>query len=338
MKKLFFVIVALLCVTQIVSAQKGDKVPQVTTLDATLKYQGTENEASTVAWLQSPNPDVSKITMPISSFNKEFKNRLVEFNNKYQTFTEITDDVINNEIIPKLYVDDLDPNTLYRVSRYDLETKKWGSYPRKPKKLSNGKIESGLFYPGWEEPVLSVYCWNFGYPSSAPVAPVIKPAERQEQKREYVFIPGTTKVIEHGTDTVKEIFSTFKEVERNTFNKINNQTFTLEAQQASYVQSGCNHQQVQQCNYQVQQASCNHQQVQQDCGCREDYSCKGHKKVKNKKPFMQRPGTQIATHLIVGAGGYFLGRLTGNRGSGNQGETVTQGPFEPIVLTQGPLN
>ncbi|HRH24884.1 MAG TPA: hypothetical protein PLQ20_00900 [Candidatus Paceibacterota bacterium] len=335
MKKMFFVIVALLCVTQIVSATEIK--------DATLKEQGKQNEASTIAWLRSDNPDADLITMSVSQFNKGFKVCLEEFNKKYKTFREITDDVINDEIIPELYTADLDKNKLYTVSYWDVVNKKWGRWTRKAK-----PGETGLFYPGWEEPVLSVYCWNFGYPSSAPVAPVIKPAERQEQKQEYVFIPGTTKVIEHGTDTVKETFSTYKEVERNSYNKINNQTFTLEAQQASYVQSGCNHQQVQQCNHQVQQASCNHQQVQQDCGCREDYSCQGHKKVKNKKPFFNTTGGKL---LLFGAGvvtGAVLENNTNINWPGGrrtlQGQVVTHGPLNllpvsnPVIFTHGPLN
>ncbi len=332
---LFVQIVTLLCATQIVNATEIK--------DATLKEQGKQNEASTIAWLRSDNPDADLITMSVNHFNKGFKACLEEFNKKYKTFLEITDDVINDKIIPELYTADLDKNKLYTVSYWDLVNKKWGRWTRKAK-----SGETGLFFPGWEEPILSVYCWNFGYPNSSPVAPVIKPAERQEQKQEYVYIPGTTKVIEHGTDTVKEIFSTYKEVERNTFNKINNQTFTLEAQQASYVQSGCNHQQAQQCNHQVQQASCNHQQPRQDCGCREDYSCQGHKKVKNKKPFFNTTGGKL---LLFGAG-VVTGAVLENNTNINlfggrnalQGQVVTHGPLNllpvsnPVIFTHGPLN
>lgn len=344
---LLFVVIAL-SGAQIVEAQKKEE-PKVTTLDATLKYQGTENEASTVAWLQDPNPDTSKITMSMGSFNKEFKNRVIAFNNKYQSFAEVTDDVINDEIVPKLYVEDLDPNKLYCVSRYDLETKKWGNYYRKPKKLSNGKIESGLFYPGWDEPFMFVSCWNFGYPGKGKVvAPKVeKPAEKEP---EYVYIPGSKKVIEHGPDTLIERFTTYKEVEKNNFTKLNTQSYTLEVQQASYQQNvgGCNHQQ--QCNHQQDVRQCNNDQNRQpSCLCDSRRICDKHYDElpqKHKKKFFNTAGGRIFSHAVAAVGGYFLGRwIFGDGGNSidQPGQIYTQGPFTPfgntpMVLTQGPLN
>ena len=89
MKKisLLFVIFALLS-AQIVKASE--------IRDATLKEQGKQNEASTVAWLTSANPDPSLITMTVSQFNVGFKACITEFNAKYKSFDVITDDILNN--------------------------------------------------------------------------------------------------------------------------------------------------------------------------------------------------------------------------------------------------
>lgn len=344
MKKMLFVIAVLLSTAQIVKAQKKDTA-KVTTLDATLKLQGTQNEASTMAWLQSDKPDASLINMPIRSFNKEFLNSLSQLNAKYGTFPSIDGDVINDQIIPNLYTAELDPDKLYCFSRYDLATGKWGNWWRKPKKLSNGRIESGLFYEGWDEPVLSVWCWNFGYPfKDKPITPKIPKPET-----EYVYIPGKTKVIEYGPDSVF-VNRTKVQIEKNNnmfASYTNNQSYEVDMTPKSapcnhQVQQQCNHQQqVSACNHQVQQ--CNHQQQiyeQPSCGCKGNYSCRKHR---DRKPFFQSTGFKILSYAFAVGVGWVLNDVF-DRNDPRVGNLsgITQGPFVPLpgtnpIYTQGPL-
>ena len=336
MKKIsfLFVVIAFLS-AQIVKAQNI-----VTTLDATLKVQGTQNEASTVAWLQDPNPDPTIITMPMASFNKEFLSSLSQLNKKYGTFSSINSDIVNDEIVPNLYVDELDPNKLYCFSRYDTKTKKFGNYWRKAKRLANGRMESGLFYRGWDEPVLSVWCWNFGYPDNQPTqprAPVV-----QNREVEYISTPGKTTIIDHGVDTVIERFTTYKEVEKNSFTKLSNQSFTLDIQRASYQQqlsSDCGCPKVE--NKVVRED-------QPSCGCDSRRICDKHYDElpkKHKKKFFNTTGGRILTHAAAAVGGYFLGRWIFGDGGGSidqPARIVTQGPLDILpgtnpIYTQGQL-
>jgi hypothetical protein len=336
MKKisLFFVILALLS-AQIVKATE--------IRDATLKEQGKQNEASTVAWLTSAKPDPALITMTVSQFNVGFKACIIEFNSKYKTLGVITDDVINDDIVPRLYTADLDPNKLYTVSYWDVKNQKWGRWTRKAK-----PGEAGLFYPGWEEPVLSVYCWNFGYPekNTKPAAPSVK-----EREVEYVNVPGKTKYI-HTSDTVYERHDSYKEVQNNFFLNTNNNTFaSTKNTSLSYdVDMSERSQPVD------QQQSCNcpapqrQQRVsyasQNQCICDGSRICDKHYDElpkKHKKKFFNTTGGRVLTHTAAAVGGYFLGRWIFGDGSNNvSGNVVTHGPLDLLpatvpILTQGPF-
>ncbi len=333
MKKisLLFVIFALLS-AQIVKASE--------IRDATLKEQGKQNEASTVAWLTSANPDPSLITMTVSQFNVGFKACITEFNAKYKSFDVITDDILNN-LVQKLYTADLDPNKLYTVSYWDVKNQKWGRWTRKAK-----PGEAGLFYPGWEEPVLSVYCWNFGYPEkdTKPAAPSVK-----EREVEYVNVPGKTKYI-HTSDTVYERHDSYKEVQNNFFLKTENNNFASTRSNQSYDVDMSERQQPQQ-----QQQSCNcpapqrQQQVSyassRDCGCDNDHICSDHYKklpAKERKRLGDRTWFRIGTHVLAFAAGWGLNEWTGNGRNRGSGNVVTHGPLDLFpsttpIFTQAPM-
>lgn len=170
-----------------------------------------------------------------------------------------------------------------------------------------------------------------------------KTISRERSEPEVTRFPGKKQVTIYEPDTLIEYRSSYKEVNNNSFSKINNQSFTLEAQNASYGQT-CNHQQApshpQQCNHQRTE-----RQESYDCGCREDYSCHGHKKAKNKKPFFNTTGGRL---LVFGAGvatGAILQNnidWPGNRRVSQGGPVITQGPLIPLpitspIYTQAPL-
>lgn len=325
MKKIvLFTIVALLS-AQIVNATEIK--------DATLKEQGKQNEASTIAWLKSANPDVGLITMTISQFNTGFKGCIEEFNSKYKTFGSITNDVINNKILPQLYTADLDPNKLYTFSYWDVKNQKWGRWTRKAK-----PGETGLFFPGWEEPILSVYCWNFGYPSSEKIASSVK-VEKPET--EIVVTPGTNKYF-YRTDTIRERNDTYKEVQNNFFLKTENNNFASTKNNQSYdVDMG----QQQSCNCpapQRQQVSYTAQQ-HPSCGCDNNHICSDHYKKlppKERKRLGDRTWVRIGTHLLAFVAGWGANELWGNNRTRNvSSPTVEQPPLVPIVnrIEQPPL-
>jgi hypothetical protein len=333
MKKisLFFVIIAFFN-AQIVKATE--------IRDATLKEQGKQNEASTVAWLKSANPDPSLITMTVSHFNVGFKACITEFNAKYKSFDVITDDILNN-LVQKLYTADLDPNKLYTVSYWDVKNQKWGRWTRKAK-----PGEAGLFYPGWEEPVLSVYCWNFGYPSTEKVVVPVPKVEKPET--ETVIIPGTNKYF-YRTDTIRERNDTYKEVQNNFFLKTENNNFASTRSNQSYDVDMSERQQPQQqsCNCpapQRQQVSYAVQQ-QPSCGCDNDHICSDHYKklpVKERKRLGDRTWFRIGTHLVAFAAGWGLNEWIGNGRNRGSGTVITQGPVDLLpsttpIFTQGPL-
>lgn len=325
MKKLLFFVVVLLS-TQIVNAQLHD---------ATLKQKGTQNEASTVAWLQSMNPDPNLIHMPLESFNTEFKKSLTALNEKYGTFPAITDDVIN-EIVSKLFTKDMDPGA-HRLSWYDSENGKWGSWKRERKTFKNGEVETGLYFPGWKEPVFSVYCWNFGYPDdTAPVVPSSKTVVK--------VIPGIN-TYTYKTDTIRERNDFYKEVENNNFITKNNNTFTRINNQSVTVdmtEKNINRRVVDRgddCN-------CGNQR-EVSCGCDGRRICDDHYErlpKKDKKKFFNTAGGRVLTHTAAAVGGYFLGRWIFGDVGGQviPGQVITQGPFETLpnttpIFTQGPL-
>ncbi len=333
MKKisLLFVIFALLS-AQIVKASE--------IRDATLKEQGKQNEASTVAWLTSANPDPSLITMTVSQFNVGFKACITEFNAKYKSFDVITDDILNN-LVQKLYTADLDPNKLYTVSYWDVKNQKWGRWTRKAK-----PGEAGLFYPGWEEPVLSVYCWNFGYPEKdiKPAAPSVK-----EREVEYVNVPGKTKYI-HTSDTVYERHDSYKEVQNNFFLNTNNNTFASTKNTSLSYDVDMDDQQPE------NQASCSCPEPQKkvvsyaanqqtSCGCDKDHICYEHYQKlpsKKRKPLGQRAWFKVGTHLVAFTAGWFGNEWFGNGRTRGSGQVINQGPLDLLPTTnpiynQGPL-
>jgi phage anti-repressor protein len=302
--------------------------------DATLKEKGKQNEASTIAWLKSTAPDASLINMAIGHFNKGFKQCLSEFNQKYKTFPVITSDVINDQILPQLYTEDLVEGKLYTFSYWDATNQVWGRWVRKAK-----KGETGLFYPGWAEPIMSVYCWNFGYPDESPApAPV--------SKTEVVIIPGVNKYY-YKTDTIRERYDNYKEVENNffvntrnnTFTNTNNQSFDVETNNAKYasnnVQDNCR---------------CQQQQQNNSCGCGNGYICNKHYDQlpeKEKKKFGQTTvGKGLKYLLAYGLGvgtGLIIANNTGGSSSSPVGQTITQGPLDlipvpvnGIIVTQAP--
>lgn len=123
--------------------------------DATLKNQGSQNPASTVSWMLDKNPDTSIITCPIGAYNKGVMATLIFLNNKYSTFKEVTPEIAE-QIIAKLYSAPV--SGIITTSYWDAKNQKWGSWDRQTK-----PGEEALFYPGWDIPVMSVYCWNFIY-------------------------------------------------------------------------------------------------------------------------------------------------------------------------------
>lgn len=330
MKKLFFVVATIFFVAQI--AKAGD------IKDATLKDQGKQNEASTMDWLKSANPDPGLITMSISDFNRGFKACIEEFNQKYKTFPVINDDVINEEIIPKLYTADLDPGKIYSLSFWNVTEKKWGRWNRAPK-----RNESGLFFPGWDEPVLSVWCWNFGYPLDTKPSPKIT-VPNVKSETEYVYIPGKKTVIEHGPDTLIETSSTYKEVDRSINTYRNTQSFTVDmASNVSRVQDqgsscGC-------------PSNASYARRQITCGCTEEYVCDQHYQEYKRLPKKEK---KKFFDTFAGKGLIFLGGVaTGmfvedrfdifrrHRVVAPRGQVITQGPFDPLpstnpIYTQAP--
>jgi hypothetical protein len=332
MKKIwmFFVIFALLS-AQIVKASDIK--------DATLKDQGKQNEASTIAWLKSVNPEAGLITMSLSQFNTGFKSCLKEFNSKYKTFGDITGDVINNDVIPKLYTADLDPNKLYTVSYWDVKNEKWGRWTRKAK-----PGETGLFFPGWEEPILSVYCWNFGYPSIEKVTVTVPKVEKPET--EIVIIPGTNKYF-YKTDTIRERNDTYKEVQNNFFLKTENNNFaSTRSNRQSFDVDMSKDDEVSKrdCDCPTSQNRNISHASKRDCGCDNDHICSDHYKklpAKERKRLGDRTWFRVGTHLVAFAAGWFGNQWIGgnNNGSGN---VITQGPLDILpstvpIFTQGPL-
>ena len=322
MKKiLFFTTLVLIISTQIVKAQS--------VMDATLKQKGVQTDASTVDWLASDAPDVSLINMDMKQFAVGFKDCISEYNQKYNTFTAIDGDVIYGKIIPKLYTKYLVPGKIYWFSRWNYKTK---SFSRWQRAAEPG--EKGVFYPGWDDPIMSVYCWNFGYPNEEKFVPPPVP----EGKTEYVFIPGTKKVIVYGADTVETTRSSVQIDRTNTkvyqFN--DNQSFQVEtnAKYASNKQSN-------DCGCQEQKST--------SCGCTDQTICRRHydeQPKKIKKPFFNTVGGRIFTHVLAIGAGYGLRMIVENNlpNKGiNVGNPVTQGPLDeiPAVLdisqTQGPL-
>ncbi|MCC7436849.1 hypothetical protein IT402_03195 [Candidatus Nomurabacteria bacterium] len=289
--------------------------------DATLKDQGKQNEASTIAWLQSVKPDASLITMSIKDFNKGFVDCITEFNQKYKTFATVTSDVINDEVIPELYTANLDPNKLYTFSYWNVTEKKYGRWVRKAK-----PGETGLFYPGWDdEPIMSVYCWNFGYPSKEssvkPKAPVLK-----SQEPEYVYIPGKKTVITYGPDTVEKNRSRV-EINNNDFKTaVFNNRSTYEVDMTSREErytKPCNHKE-------------ERSYTRSSCGCDERRICEDHYEKlpnKHKKKFFNTAGGRIISHTAAAVGGYFLGRWIFRDNNSRTGQVITQGPLDPLPST-----
>ncbi len=160
-------------------------------LDATLKAQGTENVASTISMMKrlfsTDNTVVkvaaveisTKITMSWDEFTRGFAESTFELNKKYGTFPVFDANTIWDKIIPNLYSAPLDPDKMYLFSAWNISTKKWEQISRKAYKQGEKPgivgIEEGVFFrgceglKGWEEPILSVWCWNFGYPNQNPV-------------------------------------------------------------------------------------------------------------------------------------------------------------------------
>jgi hypothetical protein len=247
--------------------------------------------------------------------------------------------VINDDIVPRLYTADLDPNKLYTVSYWDVKNQKWGRWTRKAK-----PGEAGLFYLGWEEPVLSVYCWNFGYPEkdTKPTAPSVK-----EREVEYVNVPGKTKYI-HTSDTVYERHDSYKEVQNNFFLKTENNNFASTRSNQSYdVDMSERQQQQQSCNCPAPQRQ---QQVsyasQNQCVCDGSRICDKHYDElpkKHKKKFFNTTGGRVLTHAAAAVGGYFLGRwIFGDGSSNGSGNVVTHGPLDLLpattaIYTQAPF-
>ncbi len=144
--------------------------------DATLRNQGTESSASTMSMIERlfsrDNTIVKmatveiapKITMAWDEFTMGFGGSLYELNQKYNTFASFDANTILDQIVPKLYSKLLDPNKPITTSRWNTATKGWERWTRMPY-----PGEEGIFFPGWEEPVMSVKCWNFGYPNQNPV-------------------------------------------------------------------------------------------------------------------------------------------------------------------------
>jgi hypothetical protein len=321
MKKMFFVIVTFFCVTQIVKASDIK--------DATLKDQGKQNEASTIAWLKSANPESGLITMTLTQFNAGFKACIVEFNSKYKTFDVVTNDVLSDKVVPQLYTAELDPEKLYTLSYWDVTTQKWGRWNRKPK-----KGETGLFYPGWEEPVLSVYCWNFSYPSAQKVTAPVQKVEKPE--KEYTYIPGKTVIIEHGVDSVIERFYSYKETEKNFFEKNINNTVSMTRNNSQSYDVDMNKKAVErQTDDHYEEAS--YKEEAQEC--KQPSKC-NHKKVKNKNGFW--------THALAFGVGLVTGAVLENntnvdfRRNVPGRRIITQGPYVPLpstpaVYTQAPM-
>jgi hypothetical protein len=248
--------------------------------------------------------------------------------------------VINDDIVPRLYTADLDPNKLYTFSYWDVKNQKWGRWTRKAK-----PGETGLFFPGWEEPILSVYCWNFGYPSSEKIASSVK-VEKPET--EIVVTPGTNKYF-YRTDTIRERNDTYKEVQNNFFLKTENNNFASTKNNQSYDVDMGQQQPIQQqsCNCpapQRQQVSYAAQQ-QPSCGCDNNHICSDHYKKlppKERKRLGDRTWFRIGTHLVAFAAGWFGNDLIGNGRTRGSSAVITQGPLDPlpstpVIYTQGPL-
>lgn len=306
--------------------------------DATLKEKGKQNEASTIAWLTAEKLDEDLITMQGKQFSAGFKACLVEFNQKYKTFPSITGDVIYDDIVPKLYTKELAPGKLYWFSYWNVTKGIWGRWQRTAK-----PGETGLFFPGWDDdPIMSVYCWNFGYPSveKAFVPPPVIP----EGKTEYVYYPGTKKVVVYGPDTVL-ISKSKVQIEKNdtksfTFN--NNQSFDVNTS-ASFASN----------NFQQQSnCGCPNPNIQtnnvQSCGCTRDQMCQYHYNQlpqKEKKKFGQTTVGKVLKYVLVYAAGVGTGLIIANNSghsSGSPTNPIIQPPFDPIlpvsnIYTQPPV-
>jgi hypothetical protein len=85
--------------------------------------------------------------------------------------------------------------------------------------------EEGIFFPGWEEPVLSVVCWNFGYPNgnpviTTPVLPIAPPAKKDS-------LPYDVRTA--GANVYININNSPSNTNNNTSNPVNNPSFTAPA-------------------------------------------------------------------------------------------------------------
>ncbi|MEK7228107.1 MAG: hypothetical protein AAB681_01985 [Patescibacteria group bacterium] len=206
-----------------------------------------------------------------------------------------------------------------------------------PTKDRPGEYIGSCTLNGVEKDLVTTYCANPVKERKATVkAPSVPKVET-----EYVYIPGSKKVIEYGADTV-ETTRTKVIIENNNskFASYNNsQSYTVDmTENVQQQQQTCSCPQVQQ-QRQVTYTT----QQEQPCGCNGRYLCQNdYQKVKEKKGFFKTTGGKILTYAAAFAGGYFLRGWVDRDHSPRVGQIYTQGPFIPInntpVITQGPLS